>query len=210
MYTNAKIASWSFMRTKAMQEKDVVLDTIGDRIFHLLRTHGRADRGSDYSQLELVSWLNGETVAPDGRKYAVGTNKSTLNRIISDKMKSPPLEVLSAICDIFGVDLEWLGRGNTIQLDEKEKSDIFMQPEAGEIVLLMERMEVENRQIILYMAKHISRLDNELRQSDYELAKILARNIEGISAADRSRARLLLSQISANRREPRDLGASAQ
>lgn len=211
MYANDTIGFYDveFKKRKTELLSEIVLDTIGDRILYLLRTSGRSDRGVEYEQQELAAWLSGEEIAPNGKKYNFKLDRSYVNRLVGNKPKRYEIEILSAICDIFGVDLEWLGRGKTIEVPD-EQSDIFIAPEAGKIALLMERMEVENRQTILYIAERISRLDNELRQSDYEVAKILARNIDVIPAPDRSRARLLLAQISANRRPPGDLGFSAK
>ena len=212
MYMNDTIG---FFDIKSRNQKielsgDAVLDTIGDRILHLLRTSGRSDRGAEYEQQELAAWLSGESAAPNGKKYNFKLDRSYVNRLVGNKPKRYEIDVLGAICEIFNVDFGWLALG-IVKPEPEESSDIFMTPEAGEIALLIDRMEAENRQAILYLVKHISRLDNELRQSDYELAKILARNIDGISTADRSRARLLLAQIQASSRsKPRDLGASAK
>jgi DNA-binding transcriptional ArsR family regulator len=190
-------------------DQDIMLDTTGERIMHLLRQQGRAETGEAYRQADLLAWLTGEQVAPNGKRYEFSISKSHLSQLINEKLENKIVDEYRAIGEIFNVDMEWLLNGNVVG-EPEESSDIFMTPEAGEIALLIDRMEAENRQAILYLVKHISRLDNELRQSDYELAKILARNIDGISTADRSRARLLLAQIQRNRSEPRDLGATAK
>lgn len=188
---------------------DVVLDTMGDRILDLLKSQGRADRGTDYEQQELMEWLTGEKLAPNGERYSFNIDRSHVSRLVRNKIKNPPWDELGAICDIFHTDLEWLVRGKIIPAEEKEESaDIFMTPEAGMVALLVDSMEEENRQFILSVATYIGRLDNDARQWDYEIAKILARNIEQLPNGDRARARLLLSQIQPQDRPGRSLPAN--
>jgi len=75
-----------------------------------LTKYGRDDRGRAYEQQEVVAMLNGEMPARNGKSYSVGTNRSQLSRTITGKLK-PQVDLLTAICDLFDTDIQWLIKG---------------------------------------------------------------------------------------------------
>jgi len=81
------------------------MKTIGDRIEQLLRDFGRArhEGAAPYTQVELTEMLTGVRPGPNGKYYKVSTNKSTVNRILTDKQE-PPHDLLFALCDMFDTD----------------------------------------------------------------------------------------------------------
>ncbi len=193
MYATDTIKMFSMTSCKKNPEEGVaVLDTIGERIDHLLRTGGKSDRGTEYEQQELAAWLSGDALAPNGKRYNVAIDSSGVNRLVRDKTKRPSLDALYAICDIFHVDMEWLTRGRSLAVADDRGN---MSDEADQIAALVDGMDKENRDFVLSMVRHISNLDNETRQLDIELAIILARNIDRMPEQDQPRIRLLLSQI---------------
>jgi transcriptional regulator with XRE-family HTH domain len=171
----------------------IMLNTLGDRIVHLLRTQGRADRGREYDQSELTDMLNGKLKAPDGKYYRVPTNRSTINRIISGKTK-PTLELLSAICDMFGVDMEWLARGRSL---DDAPADHFMTEEANTIGALVDKLPIELRTVLLDGAQLLYKLHTDQRKKEEELISLLEDNINLMGNGHRRIAR---EYIDRNRR----------
>lgn len=196
MYIDDTMLNCSEKFHDGYRKDEAALKTIGDRIAHLLQEGGRADRGmhNEYEQQELAAWLSGEAIAPNGKKYNLSIDASGVNRLVRNKTKRPDLEVLYAICEIFNVDMEWLTRGNTIDHDD-DKYDKFITSEAGVVARLVDHMDSENRRFMLSMVEHISKLDNEARLADVELAVIMARNIERLPESEQLKVRLLLSKM---------------
>ena len=164
-------------------------DTIGDRVMQLLRDRGRIDRGNAYSQAELVAMLNGEMAAPDGRKRYVKTNRSTISRMINDKMKYPPLDILIAMCEMFDTDLEWLARGNVAQ---GEPGRPWHSDEAYTVAALVDNMPESFRRNLAALLQELhdarQREIAERRQLDIEIAQLLQENISILESHQRRTA----------------------
>ena len=95
----------SYYTNSINHDGDYCMKTIGDRIEQLLRDFGRArhEGAAPYTQVELTEMLTGVRPGPNGKYYKVSTNKSTVNRILTDKQE-PPHDLLFALCDMFDTD----------------------------------------------------------------------------------------------------------
>lgn len=119
--------------------------TMGDRIVALLRQHDNME------QAELLRLLN--TGDPGVGRPAVACDKSYLSRIINDKVDNPRREIIYAIVDILGSDLEWLERGRVI--DERSSYG----PRAQEAADLIESMSPDFQEWTLDNIRRIKILD---------------------------------------------------
>lgn len=176
-------------------ERSEMLDTIGDRVDWLLKSTGRDDRGREYEQQELSAWLTGAEVARNGKRYSLSFGRGMVSRLVTNQMKLYSPDLISAICEIFDTDAEWLLRGNTLTAPEPAQHDIFTALETGEVALLVDRMDPSNRQFMLAVARHIARKDSEARMLDNELADIVTKYINLLNNGDRERAKLIIAQI---------------
>lgn len=160
-----------------------MLDTIGDRLNQLLKERGRQDRGEAYTQLELFQMLTGKRPGPDGKHYKVDTNKSTLNRIFTDKKQQIPLDVIFAICDMFSQDLRYILRNQI----EDEPPTLTWSEESQEVAELMDRMQPSTRQMIVQAARAAAKLEDELLETQKELIGMLYKNINLLENGDRKK-----------------------
>lgn len=119
--------------------------TMGDRIVALLRQHDNME------QAELLRLLN--TGDPATNRPAVTCDKSYLSRIINDKVDNPRREIIYAIVDILGSDLEWVERGRVI--DERSSYG----PRAQEAADLIESMSPDFQEWTLDNIRRIKILD---------------------------------------------------
>jgi Helix-turn-helix len=149
-------------------EEDLMLDTVGDRILHLMRDRGRAERRREYTQSELLAMLTGDMDAPNGKRYDVKTNRSSLSRIISGDQK-PSLDLLDAICDMFNTDLEWLGRGNSIE--EPMSIEAFVTDEANEGGAMIDQLLPQFRRFAIAAIVAIRDLEVDYRSEIGEFEK---------------------------------------
>lgn len=145
---------------------------LGRRVSELLWDDGVKDVGGKYSQQELLAWLRGEAVAPNGKRYDIrSANYSTLNRIINGNMQRPPLEILTAIADIFDRSLHWLITG-----DERtdggynDPYDVFIHTESSAIGKLADEMDESNRTLVLEICRSIRRLEHSVKRVRDEVA----------------------------------------
>lgn len=166
--------------------------TIGDRIMQLLRERGRQDRGEPYSQAELTNMLTGQTLALDGKFYNFITNTSTISRVLRDKQE-PPVAIISAICDIFGTDAEWLLRGNVLEPQIVEQR--FMTDEANAIGALVDEMDQDTRRFILINAQMIHKLNQERKARQQEIARLMQDYLELISINNQGEAKSILDKF---------------
>lgn len=149
-----------------------MLDTIGDRLNQLLRERGRNDRNEAYTQVDLTDMLTGRATAPNGQRYNIRTNKSTINRILTDKQE-PPLEIIFAICDIFNQDLRWILRGDVAA----EPPALAWSEEAEIIAGLVDSLLPRSRRLVEIVARNLLAIDNEQRENEKELIELLMENI---------------------------------
>lgn len=170
------------------------MKTIGDRIEQLLRDFGRArhEGAAPYTQVELTEMLTGARPGPNGKYYKVSTNKSTVNRILTDKQE-PPHDLLFALCDMFDTDTEWILRGNV--LEPEKIPDRFMTDEANEVGAMVDRMQPSTRQMMLNAARAAMQLENELLEAYREIARLLEENINLLSNGDRKIADAYIDRI---------------
>ena len=152
-------------------------DTIGRRIDNLLWAQGNLDDlGRPYMQAELISWLSGETVAPNGKRYNVrSSNQSTISRIINDEMRNPPIETLVAIAEIFNRSLDWLLTGEE---RVESKVEAFITTEAGKIGALVDDMDKDQRELILAICQQFARLDKLAKHAYDEVAAVNSKAAE--------------------------------
>ena len=146
--TAIDLAKWK-MGSQNMHE------TLGRRIDSCLWEMGMRDGlGDAYEQNDLIAWLSGQTVAPNGKKYKIkSANQSTVNRTIRDNMKRPPLDMLAAIAEISGRSLDWLITGEENFANGNDKHDIYMTPEAGEVGAIVDTMDRDSRLSILQLCR---------------------------------------------------------
>ena len=152
------------------EEGTIVLETIGDRMTDFLRARGRADRGEAYTQKELFEMLNGVRLGPNGKRYHIGTNRSTLNRILTDKQE-PPLNILFAFCEMFETDTEWILRGNV--LEPEKVPDRFMTDEANEVGALIDAMSSRSRRLMKLIGENLEEADREQRRKNEDVTRLL-------------------------------------
>lgn len=173
-------------------ENDEDMKTIGDRIEQLLKDFGRAryEGAPPYTQVDFMEMLTGKRPAPDGKYYHVSTNKSTLNRILTNKQQ-PSHELLFAICDMFNTDTEWILRGNV--LEPEKIPDRFMTDEANEVGAIIDQMKPPSRQVLLAAAKAAldaerilqKQAEQQILESEKELARIMKSYIIHLENGDR-------------------------
>lgn len=170
------------------------MKTIGDRIEQLLRDFGRArhEGAAPYTQVELTEMLTGARPGPNGKYYKVSTNKSTINRILTDKQE-PPHDLLFALCDMFDTDTEWILRGNV--LEPEKIPDRFMTDEANEVGAMIDQMSPSTRQMMIAAARAAMQLEIELMESQKEIARLLEENISLLENSDRQIARDYIRRI---------------
>lgn len=192
---NTNMISKFIIRINQGIEEDIMLDTVGDRILHLLRDRGRAERRREYTQSELLAMLNGDMDAPNGKRYDIKTNRSSLSRIISGEQK-PSLDILDAICDIFKVDLEWLGRGKSIE--ESAVIEAFITDEANQIGAMIDQMLPQFRRFALEAVSKMHELDGNYRSEITELEKKqadLEKATAGLRAKQTKLAKLIVNML---------------
>lgn len=190
---------WTMGINRKEKEMSEVVGTIGDRILHLLRTGGRADRGTPYEQKDLVAWLNGEEKAPDGKLYHVGTSTSTMSRIVSGNAE-PSLKMAEAICDIFHADLKWLISG--VEKIDQEKVERFVSDEANTIGQIVDAVDQDVRNLILYVAQALQDINHERKmlrtdRKDLraEVYSLLTDTVSAMSGDNKARANSVIRKI---------------
>ena len=179
------------------------MQTIGDRIGWLLRRKGRDDHADEkrYLQADLVAWLNGDEVAPNGKKYDIGTSKQAMSRLINDKVQNLNPDVLRAICEIFDTDADWILFGESAAT-APNGYDIHMTPEAGEIARIVDRLDEEDRICVLRLCQRLMRrtveydmVSSELLKTQKEFVYVVDRAMEFIPESQRAAMRELIAQM---------------
>lgn len=132
--------------------------TMGDRIVALLRQHDNME------QAELLRLLNAGD--PINGRPAVACDKSYLSRIINDKIDNPRREIIYAITDILGTDLEWLERGRVV--DERSSYG----PRAQEAADLIEAMDPDLQEWALDNIRRVRVLDVDRKAHHSDLIKM--------------------------------------
>lgn len=170
------------------------MKTIGDRIEQLLRDFGRArhEGAAPYTQVELTEMLTGVRPGPNGKYYKVSTNKSTVNRILTDKQE-PPHDLLFALCDMFDTDTEWILRGNV--LEPEKIPDKFNTDEANEVGAMIDQMSQSTRQMMMAAARAAMQLENELLETQSELVELLRENIQFMENGARKKVDTYIDRI---------------
>lgn len=176
-------------KEKVMSE---IAGTIGDRILHLLRTGGRADRGVPYEQKDLVAWLNGDAKAPDGNFYHVGTSTSTMSRIINGSAE-PPLGAIIAICNMFHTDMEWLATGEV--REEPERIERFVTDEANRVGAIVDAVDQDMRDLILHMAEELREINAQRQDLRTEVYTLLTDTISAMSGDNKARAKSVIRKV---------------
>lgn len=184
------------------QIEDYCMKTIGDRIEQLLKDFGRAryEGAPPYTQVELMEMLTGKRPGPNGKYYKVSTNKSTLNRILTNKQELSH-DILFAICDMFNTDTEWILRGNV--LEPEKIPDRFMTDEANQVGAIMDQMQPPSRQVLLAAAKAALEAERQLQkqaeqqifESEKELARIMKSYISHLENGDRKVVNAYIDRI---------------
>lgn len=143
--------------------------TVGDRLDWLLKSQGRRDRQDDYTQYDLTDFLTGAATAPNGKRYNIKTNRSSVNRYVMNK-REMPYEILVAICEIFGVSADWLLRGEEFDVDAKDQ---WMHEETGELAAIVDKLPEHLRQVMMTGAQTLQRLNQQLEQAELERIEFL-------------------------------------
>lgn len=170
--------------------------TIGDRIEQLLRDFGRArySGAPPYTQVEFTDMLTGVRSAPNGKYYRVSTNKSTVNRILTDKQELP-YDLLFAICDMFDTDTEWILRGNVLEpekipvLEMEKIPNKFNTDEANDVGAMIDDMLPQTRRFLETIAAGLLEIDQRQHESNMRAAELLSAYITEMRNGDRQHAR---------------------
>lgn len=93
---------------RAKIEGATMLDTLGERIKHLLINRGRQDTGEPYRQTDLHAWLTGQTPGPNGKKYAFDVSVSHVSQLLNDKLEMRVVQEIQAIGEMLGEPAGWL------------------------------------------------------------------------------------------------------
>lgn len=183
-----------------LKKVKVMPRTMGGRINELLGTDD-VDRSERYTQKDLYEWLTGATIAPNGRRYNLDIGSpSTVSRLINGDVQNVEkyLQILTAICEIFYTDLEYLVRGRTT---EKEvPTEQFFTPEANTVARLVDAMDEDYRKEVQRFAEFLTSEDKRRRSLHNELGSVLRAYVDHLSPEAQSRMRLLISQIENRRR----------
>jgi transcriptional regulator with XRE-family HTH domain len=158
--------------------------TPGERLDFLLRRQGNLDKREKYSQYDLTDFLTGAKVAPNGQRYSIQTSRSTVNRYVTGHQEMP-YDVITAICEIFGVSADWLLRGRGVE--EDEGADIFLTPEAGEVAAMIDEMTPENRGVVAVLARELLATSQRQRETEIQLAQSLQEQISAVTAGRTAR-----------------------
>lgn len=136
--------------------------------------------------------LTGVRPGPNGKYYKVSTNKSTVNRILTDKQE-PPHDLLFALCDMFDTDTEWILRGNV--LEPEKIPDKFNTDEANEVGAMIDQMSQSTRQMMMAAARAAMQLENELLETQSELVELLRENIQFMENGARKKVDTYIDRI---------------
>lgn len=166
------------------------VETIGDRVLEILRRCGRRDMGAPYEQHELVAMLNGDRIAPDGRRYVVpNANKSTVSKMINDNQRWQ-VDMIIAICAMFDQDANWLLTGERRAATTPEPPKISeIATEAGALV---DALDTDLRDSTMAFLRSLRTVDNERRTLQHNYADMLAL---GANDSEQIRARSVFSKV---------------
>jgi hypothetical protein len=142
-----------------------ISETMGDRILQLLRDRGRADRGREYEQKELVAFLNGEVRGPNGKFYDLHTSPTAISRLIKDGVNRLDRDLLEAICEMFDTSMDWIVRGR----EATNSGDHYITPEADAACNMIDAMEEGTRQLCVNIIRQIYGIDQERHEIETEI-----------------------------------------
>jgi hypothetical protein len=144
------------------------LRTFGERLFWARRNHARI------TQLQLRDRMEEECKVKIGRNYI--SELETTADFDSEDSKQPTFRVVRAMAAAMKISLDYLAgfTDNLTPAQGEEPAPQYFSPEADEVAQLVDRMNAEQRAVVVSVARNLAVLTTERARRQAESKDVIA------------------------------------